>query len=109
MDAMVTAVPLLYGHYDQVAFIETAGLEQYRTLSGSKAGPDEQAQRVSTTRISFSLPRDPALLQKAIAAVVRVHSYEEPVLYITELWRTRALANGSKNPNKWWNRRDLHN
>jgi hypothetical protein len=102
--AVAEAVQLEYGKYDQVAFIDAAGLEQFRPLAGSKAGEQASAGRTPTTNVSFSLPRDVALLQKALDAIHQVHSYEEPVVYIHEVWRTRNSAADDRNPNKWWNR-----
>lgn len=38
LQAVTDAVNLEYGKYDQVAFIDAAGLEQFRPLAGSRAG-----------------------------------------------------------------------
>lgn len=102
--AAVAAAGLDYGKYDQVAYLDAPGLEQYRPREGSKAGPRVAAERRPTTNLSFSLPRDPVLLKRALDAVYAAHSYEEPVVYISEVWRTRSTNPDDANPNRWWNR-----
>ena len=102
--AAVAAVGLEYGKYDQVAYIDAPGLEQFRPLEGSKAGAQAAAGRAPTTNVTFSIPRDPAVLQKALDAICAAHSYEEPVIYVSEVWRTRATNPDDPNPNRWWNR-----
>ena len=106
LQAVAHAVNLEYGKYDQVAFIDAAGLEQFRPLEGSKAGVQPNAARVPTTNVSFSVPRDPAMLKKALDAIHSVHSYEEPVVYVHEVWRTRHSGGDDTNPNKWWNQKE---
>lgn len=106
LNAVAEAVQLEYGKYDQVAFIDAPGLEQFRPLKGSKAGAQPSAGREPTTNVSFSVPRDALVLKKALDAIHRVHSYEEPVVYIHEVWRTRNTGGDDKNPEKWWNRKD---
>lgn len=101
--AVAEAVKLEYGRYDQVAFIDAPGLEQFRPIEGSKAGVQPSAGREPTTNVSFSVPRDVAVLKTALDAIHQVHSYQEPVVYIHEVWRTRNTGGDDKNPNKWWN------
>ena len=103
--AVAEAVKLEYGKYDQVAFIDAPGLEQFRPMSGSKAGEVAGAGRAPTTNVSFSVPRDLKVLKTALDAIHRVHSYEEPVVYIQEVWRTRNTGGDDQNPNKWWNKK----
>jgi hypothetical protein len=104
--AVAEAVKLEYGKYDQVAFIDAAGLEQFRPMAGSKAGEVVGAGRAPTTNVSFSVPREVVVLKKALDAIQAVHSYEEPVVYIHEVWRTRNAGGDDTNPNKWWNQKD---
>ena len=106
LQAVADAVKLEYGKYDQVAFIDAPALEQFRPLEGSKAGQFASAGRAPTTNVSFSVPRDPVVLKKALDAIHKVHSYEEPVVYIHEVWRTRNTGGDDSNPDKWWNRKD---
>ena len=45
------------------------------------------------------------MLAAAIEAVGQAHSYEEPVIYITESFATRAdMKNDALNPNRSFNR-----
>jgi hypothetical protein len=104
LQAVAEAVQLEYGRYDQVAFIDAPGLEQFRPLEGSRAGAQSSAGREPTTNVRFSVPRDAAVLKKALDAIHRVHSYQEPVVYVHEVWRTRNSGGDDDNPNKWWNR-----
>jgi hypothetical protein len=96
-------VGLFYGKYDNVAYLDAAGLEQYRPLEGSKGGALDSAWREPTTRVHFSVPRDEKTLLKALDAAHSAHSYEEPVFYISEVWRTKATNPDDSNPNRWWN------
>jgi hypothetical protein len=75
-------------------------------MAGSKAGEVAGAGRAPTTNVSFSVPRDVVALKKALDAIHAVHSYEEPVVYIHEVWRTRNTGGDDTNPNKWWNQKD---
>lgn len=102
--AAVAAVGLDYGKYDQVAYLDAPGLEQFRPREESKAGAQSAAGRAPTTNVSFSVPRDSTVLKKALDAIYGAHSYEEPVIYISEVWRSRATNSDDKNPNRWWNR-----
>lgn len=103
LESVVTAVGLDYGKYDQVAYLDAPGLEQFRPRAGSKAGAQSEAGRVSTTKVSFSVPHDTTVLRKALDAAYKAHRYEEPVIYISEVWRTRAINPDDTNPNRWWN------
>ena len=55
--------------------------------------------------LTFSLPRDHKMLGDAIEAVRHAHSYEEPVIYITESFATRVqIKDDADNPNRYFNR-----
>jgi len=105
LEAITAAVPLDYGFYDQVAFLEAPGLEQYRPREGSKGGVQDKAGRSPTTKVSFSIPREAAALAKVLSAIRHAHSYEEPVIYIHEAWRSRTTDRDESNPNRWWNQK----
>ncbi len=105
MKSLVGAVGLEYGKFDQVAYIDARGLEQFRALAGSKAGAQSRATREPTRVVSFSLTHDTALLQKALDAVYAAHVYQEPVIYVNEVWRTRSTNPDESNPNRWWNQK----
>ncbi|MGD8923176.1 MAG: hypothetical protein PVH24_07985 [Candidatus Zixiibacteriota bacterium] len=103
LESVAEEVGLFYGRYDNVAYLDAAGLEQYRPLEGSKGGAMDSAWREPTTRVHFSVPRDEKILRRALNAAHSAHSYEEPVFYITEVWRTLATNPDDSNPNRWWN------
>lgn len=101
--AVVAAIGLEYGKYDHVAYLDAPGLEQYRPMAGSKAGEQAAPGRTTTTNVSFSIPRDTAVLQRAMDAIYGTHSHEEPVIYVSEVWRSRSTGSDDDNPNRWWN------
>jgi hypothetical protein len=101
LNAVVSAVGLDYGKYDQVAFLDASGREQFRPREGSKAGAMKKAVRPPTTSVSFSVPHDSAVLKAALDAVYKAHNYEEPVIYVSEVWRTRSTATDEANLNRW--------
>jgi hypothetical protein len=105
MKSVVAAVGLEYGNYDQVAYIDALGFELFRALNGSKAGAQCRASREPTKVVSFSLTHDTAVLQKALDAVYAAHRYEEPVSYVSEIWRSRSTNPDDSNPNRWWNQK----
>jgi hypothetical protein len=105
VDSISAAVGLEYGKYDKVAYTDAEGSEQYRPRSGSKAGAKKSAVRTPSRIVTVSLVYDPAVLQKAIESIYQAHSYEEPVIYITEGWRSRSTDPDENNSNRWWNQK----
>jgi hypothetical protein len=88
LDAVIAAVGLSYGDYDGVALVDAAGVEQFGDARDT-AEP-RSSGRVATSRVSFSVPRAPEPLRSALAAVRAAHSYEEPVIYVREVMRSRS-------------------
>jgi hypothetical protein len=105
LEALAAAVGLEYGKYDRVAYIDAEGTEQYRPLAGSKAGAQQGVTTTPSRVVTVSLIHDGVVLQKAVDAITRAHPYEEPVIYITEGWRSRSTSADDKNPNRWWNQK----
>ena len=103
VQALAAAVGLEYGKYDQVAYLDAEGIEQYRPLAGSKAGAQQTISTTPSRVVTVSIAHDEAVLRKALDAIVDAHPYEEPVIYVTEGWRSRSTGPDEKNPNKWWN------
>jgi len=100
MKSITDSVPLKYGNYDQVAFRSAIGIEQFRPLQGSRAGAQSGLTEVRTSRITFSIPEDDDTLRKVMAAVRRVHPYEEPVVHVVAGWMSQAQQGGEQsNPN----------
>ena len=54
--------------------------------------------------LKLSIERDAAILKKVMDAIIYVHHYEEPVIFLREDWASRANYDpSSDNPNRWWN------
>jgi hypothetical protein len=105
LQSLAAAVGLEYGKYDQVAFIDAEGSEQFRPLAGAKSGAQQIAVADPSKVVTVSLVHDATVLHKALDAIYRVHPYEEPVIYVTEGWRSRSTNSDENNPNRWWNQK----
>ena len=104
-DAVADAVGLAYGSYDRVAMESGDGVQFFHPVKGAKAGDLDETVEMPARTLTFSIPRDPETLAKAIEAIRYAHSYEEPVIYVLEGAATRAdYATDRDNPNRWWNR-----
>ncbi|WP_299023856.1 hypothetical protein [uncultured Sulfitobacter sp.] len=114
-EAVTAAVGLRYGDYQGVAFEGATGMQFFQPLEGSVMGeqPHYDGEMWDFTRtvempvrvLTFSVPRDAALLARAVEAVRHSHSYEEPVITVSEVVVCRADdSNQRDNPNRWWNR-----
>ena len=54
--------------------------------------------------LKISVERDVVVLERVMDAILAVHHYEEPVIFLREDWASRAAYNpDSDNPNRWWN------
>ena len=54
--------------------------------------------------LKISIERDVAVLERVMNAILHVHHYEEPAIYLREGWASRANYNpNSDNPHRWWN------
>ena len=103
--SVTKAVPLQYGDYDQVAYLSSAGYEQFRPLEGSRAGEQQELSAYATTQVTFCIPKDQVALAKALEGAQDAHPYEEPVIYVREGYASRSVRGaGADNPNRWWNR-----
>lgn len=105
-DHLTQFVPLKQGNYDKNAFRSASGVEYYRPLAGAAAGAEEDfRKRPGVAEITFFIPHDIAILEEAIEAIFFIHSYEEPVITVQEVLRSRSRGLDDKdNPNRWWNR-----
>ncbi len=110
LDAIVEVHPLDYGRYERNASVTATGLETARPKPGSTTDTHEGAFTPGDTEtfpmveLKISLPRDLEVLQRVMAAVMHVHHYEEPVIFVREAWVSRAAYDpNSDNPNRWWN------
>ncbi len=110
LDAVMAVYPLSFGRYQRNASISAVGRETARPepgstttthLAGFEAGATETYPMVE---LKISIERDLAVLEKVMDAVIYVHHYEEPVIFLREDWASRANYNpDSGNPNRWWN------
>jgi len=110
LDAVMQAHPLGYGRYQRNASISAVGQETAQPEPGStttthvagfQAGSTETYPMVE---LKISVPRDFAVLEKVMDAVIWAHHYEEPVIFLREDWASRAAYDpNSDNPNRWWN------
>lgn len=103
LQSLTAAVSLEYGKYDHVAFIDAEGSEQFRPLANSKFGASNSVEADPSKVVTVSLVHDAKVLRKALSALHQAHPYEEPVIYVTEGWRTRSTNSDTSNPNRWWN------
>ncbi|GGX37802.1 hypothetical protein GCM10007385_00620 [Tateyamaria omphalii] len=110
LDAVMAVHPLSYGRYQRNASISAVGAETAQPEPGStttthvegfEAGGTETYPMVE---LKISIERDLAVLEKVMDAVLEVHHYEEPVIFLREDWAGRAAYDpNSDNPHRWWN------
>ena len=103
--AVTEAVGLEYGSYAGVAFESGSGRQFFRPVEGSRLGDTVGTVTMPARVLTFSVPAEPDVLARAIEAIRRTHSYEEPVIVVQEAWTSRADDREDReNPNRWWNR-----
>ena len=110
LDAVMKVHPLSFGRYQRNASISATGKETAQPESGStttthvtgfEAGDTETYPMVE---LKISIERDAAILEQVMDAIIHVHHYEEPVIFLREDWASRANYDpNSDNPNRWWN------
>ena len=110
LDAAMKVHPLSFGRYQRNASISAIGKETARPepnsttthhVDGFEAGSTETYPMVE---LKLSIARDLADLAKVMDAILYVHHYEEPVIFVREDWASRATYDPqSDNPNRWWN------
>ncbi len=102
--ALCDKIGLSYASYDHVAFETATGTQFFRGQEGTASGAMEAATSRKVRALLFSIPRDESVLSSALDAIHRLHSYEEPVIYLFEAYATRTrLAHPPDGLNKWWN------
>ncbi len=110
LDAIMKVHPLSYGRYQRNASISAIGKETAQPEPGSTTTTHVEGFEAGATEtypmveLKISLDRDLAVLEKVMDAVLEVHHYEEPVIFLREDWASRAAYNpDNTNPNRWWN------
>jgi hypothetical protein len=95
LEAVTAAVPLDYGFYDRVAYLDAPGFEQYRPREGSKGGASEKAGR---TPNNAGLVLHPARRGGAREGACR--RSPRPLLRGTGHLRPRGLAEPDHGPGR---------
>ena len=110
LDAIMAVHNLSYGRYQRNASITAVGKETAQPEPGSTtdthvagfaAGGTETYPMVE---LKISVPREAEILARVMDAILAVHHYEEPVIFLREDWAHRASYDPrSDNPHRWWN------
>ena len=110
LDAVMAVHPLGFGRYQRNASISAIGKETAQPeanstttthVSGFEPG---QTETYPMVELKISVDRDLDILAKVMDAIIYVHHYEEPVIFVREDWASRASYDpNSDNPNRWWN------
>lgn len=110
LDAVMAVNSLSYGRYQRTASISAVGRETTQPEPNSTTTTHVEGFEAGTTHtfpmveLKISLDRDLAVLQIVMDAILQVHHYEEPAIFLREDWASRSAYNpNSDNPNRWWN------
>ena len=112
LDAVMQVYPLRYGRYQRNASISAVGMETAQPEPGSTTTTHSQgfvagqSETYPMVELKISIERDTAILERVMDAILAVHHYEEPVIFLREDWASRAAYNPhNNNPHRWWNRK----
>lgn len=110
LDAVMAVHPLSFGRYRRNASISAPGMETAQPEPGSTTSTHVDGFQAGATEtypmveLKISVERDLAVLEKVMDAIIHVHHYEEPVIFLREDWASRAAYDpNSGNSNRWWN------
>ena len=110
LDEVMKVHPLGYGRYQRNASISAIGRETAQPQANSTTTTHKEGYQAGATEtypmveLKISIERDLAVLEKVMDAVIRVHHYEQPVIFLREDWASRAAYDpNSDNTNRWWN------
>ena len=110
LDAVMAVHPLSFGRYQRNASISAVGRETAQPESNSTTTTHVDGFVPGSTEtypmveLKISVERDLSILAKVMDAVIGVHHYEEPVIFVREDWASRAAYDpNSDNPHRWWN------
>ena len=110
LDEVMNVHPLGYGRYQRNASISAIGRETAQPQANSTTTTHKEGYQAGATEtypmveLKISIERDQAVLEKVMDAVLAVHHYEEPVIFLREDWVSRAAYDpNSDNPHRWWN------
>lgn len=110
LDAVMEVHPLSYGRYQRNASISAVGRETAQPEPGSTTTTHVEGFEAGATEtypmveVKISIACDLGLLERVMDAILHVHHYEEPVIFLREDWASRASYDPrSDNPHRWWN------
>mgnify|MGYP002713125266 CR=1 FL=1 len=107
LEVLGREIGLVQGSYDNCAYVTGQGQQRFRGREGAHSGPEDAVQSTASVEISFSIPRDMAVLRKVFSVTYQHHVHEEPTIRVQEAWGGRAKDMANKdNPNRYWNRPD---
>lgn len=110
LDAVMKVHTLSYGRYQRNASISALGKETAQPEPGSTTDTHigefapGSTETYPMVELKISIERDLQVLEKVMSAILEVHHYEQPVIFLREDWASRAAYNpDNTNPNRWWN------
>lgn len=110
LDAVLEVFPLGYGRYQRNASISAVGVETAQPQPNSTTTTHKQGYVAGATEsypmveLKISVERDLSVLERVMDAILQVHHYEQPVIYLREDWASRASYDpDNDNTNRWWN------
>jgi hypothetical protein len=110
LDAVLKVHPLGYGRYRRNASISALGKETAQPQANSTTTTHKKCYEAGATEtypmveLKISIERNLEMLEKVMDAILYVHHYEQPVIFLREDWASRANYDpNSTNPNRWWN------
>jgi hypothetical protein len=110
LDAIMEVHPLSFGRYQRNASISATGRETAQPEAGSTTTTHLDGFQPGGTEtfpmveLKISVERNPEVLAAVMDAIIAVHHYEEPVIFVREDWASRAAYDPqSNNPHRWWN------
>ena len=110
LDAVMAVHPLGYGRYRRNASISAVGKETAQPGNDSTTATHVsdfatgQSETYPMVELKISIERNLDALERIMDAILQVHHYEEPVIFVREDWASRANYDPtSPNPNRWWN------
>ena len=110
LDAILVVYPLPYGKYERNASVSGPGIETARPPAGTTTATNSadfqpgQTETYPMVELKVSVPRQQAILQWVMDAILDVHHYEESVIFVREARASRAAYNPQNdNSNRWWN------
>ncbi|MCQ0090232.1 hypothetical protein [Roseovarius sp. M141] len=110
LDEVLKVHPLGYGRYQRNASISAIGKETAQPQEDSTTTTHKEGYEAGATEtypmveLKISIERELEVLERVMGAILQVHHYEQPVIFLREDWASRSNYDpNSDNPNRWWN------